>query len=134
MRIRAKQGFRKLVTDEREHQSITDNNEYLVLAIDNDDYRILDDAGMPLLYPKAFFEVLDCSIPAGWQFREYEDGEYHIGPASTCSPGFYEDYFGSEGDHEAQVAAQKTIRDLLQRMLEDCDDAHRQLIERVLAR
>ena len=134
MLVRTKKCFHSLATDGRVYQGIMDEEEYLVFGVGNDDYRLWDRNGEPILYPKQFFEVTDPRIPEGWVFREYEDAEYHLEPQETGAAGFYEDYFGSDGDAVAQQSARNTVRDILFRMLETVDDKHRVVTETVLER
>lgn len=133
MRIRAKQDFQSLVTDGREHQGIGATEEYFVLGITNEEYRVWNRHGEPVLYPKVLFEVIDTRIPAGWVFAEYDEGEYHLGPAPVSRTGFYEDYFCSEGDTVAQSQARKELREALLTMSRGADKDEGALIDAAIA-
>ena len=39
----------------------------VVVVIESDDYRILNDAGRPYLYPRSLFRVVDAHEPEGWR-------------------------------------------------------------------
>lgn len=134
MRVVAKSGFRTLGDDGRTFDGIDEGVEYLVFGIDNDDYRIWDKNGEPILYPKKFFDVLDNHVPGGWVYTEFEDGQYYLEPEATSSPGFYEDYFASDGDRSAQERAKEIVRVELLRMEKGLDRSHRALISQVLER
>ena len=134
MRVRTKKGFRALATDGRIYQGIADGEVYLVFGICSDEYRLWDRDGEPILYPKRFFEVLDPRIPNGWVFHEHEGGEYHLEPETTSVAGFYEDYFGDEGDLAAKEKARDAVRDVLSRMRDTLDSEHRALVEVALER
>ena len=113
MRVRARADLRSRITDGRLHQGITPLEEYFVIEVDHEDFTIVDDKGEPTLYPKALFEVVAPTLPHGWQFDEYEDGEYHLGPSKMAAPGFYEDFFCSDGDRVAKQRTQEVLREVL---------------------
>jgi hypothetical protein len=149
MRVRVRANFRELARNgegeiyenERgeleivpyEHPGLQANAEHYVLQVDNEYYRVVDCDGEPVLYPKELFEVIDRAVPAGWQLREYDDGAYFLGPTFE-RPGFYEDWFGSDGDIAAQQTARDLLRQELLRLAEISNDADRRLIEEALAR
>lgn len=66
---------------------------YVVIGIEADDLRILNDEGKPYLYPQSFFEVVDNSEPADWITDFGEEGERYAYPAEMNAPGFFEDFF-----------------------------------------
>lgn len=134
MRIRARRNFRELAKDGLEHQGLVPGAEYYVLGADDEYYRVVDNDGEPILYPKELFEVLDCTIPADWQFCEYKEGEYHLEPVRIGAPGFYEDWHGSDGDRAAQATAQQLLRDELSRTIAKSDSADKRLIQEALSR
>lgn len=98
----------------------------------NDEYRVWNRAGQPILYPKTFFDVLNPALPAGWCFVEYDDGEYHLQPAEASGAGFHEDYFCSNGDLDAFERARLALHTILKGMATDCGDVDRPLIEKAL--
>jgi hypothetical protein len=117
MRVRVRPQLRDLVEDGWE-PALTPGDEHVVLGISQGSYRIIDDRGEPALFPKPLFVVMDAAIPPGWSFDEGDDGAYYLEPAETIRPGFYEDFFGSDGDRAAQREAQETVRSLLAQMIE----------------
>ena len=108
--------------------------EYFVIEINEEFYRVIDDTGEPILYPKALFEILDPAIPPGWKFREYEDGEYFLDPLLTGGPGFYEKLFCSDGDRVAQAENIQTLREALEAAMAAGGEEDRRLIQRDLER
>ena len=72
---------------------------------------MINDVGEPILYPKELFDVIDRLIPPNWQFREFAEGEYFLDPVATGRPGFYEEFFFSDGDRDAQVKADHALRE-----------------------
>jgi hypothetical protein len=72
---------------------------YVVLGIEADDLRILNDQGRPYLYPYTLFTVVDAREPADWMSERGEDNERYAYPPPLNSSGFFEDYF--DGKPEA---------------------------------
>ena len=66
---------------------------YVVIGIEAGEFRILNDAGRPYLYPPGEFEVLDPREPEDWITEFGEDGERYSYPPSLNTPGFFEDFF-----------------------------------------
>ena len=75
------------------HRVLTPGQPYVVIGVEADDYRILNDAGRPYLYPRGLFEVLDAREPGDWLSELGEDGERYAYPAPLNDPGFFEDFF-----------------------------------------
>lgn len=75
------------------YKDLTPGQPYVVIGIEADDYRILNDAGRPYLYPRGLFEVLDAREPGDWVSELGEDGERYAYPAPLNDPGFFEDFF-----------------------------------------
>jgi hypothetical protein len=134
MRIRVHRNFLERAKGGRVHPGLRAGEEYYVLEVSRDSYRIVDHGGEPILYQKELFEVTDTGLPSGWHFREYEDGEYFVDPASVGGPGFYEDWFGSDGDVRAQQHARRAVRDELVRLAKESSAEDRRLIEEALDR
>lgn len=134
MRVRLRADFRERVTDGRLHQGVTPLEDYFVIGVDWENFRVIDDGGEPILYPKALFEVLDPTLPPGWQFCEYADGEYYLEPVRTGRPGFFEDFFCSDGDRVAQADALQVLREVLGASMEGGSEEDRRLIQRDLGR
>jgi hypothetical protein len=75
------------------YRDLAPRQPYVVIGIEGDDYRILNDAGRPYLYPRGLFEVLDAREPGDWVSEVGEDGERYAYPAPLNEPGFFEDFF-----------------------------------------
>ena len=58
-----------------DYKDLNPHNEYRVIGIEADYYRIMNDDGQPYLYPPELFVVVDAEIPADWETRHGEDGE-----------------------------------------------------------
>ena len=127
-------GARPTEEDPREHQALTKGERYFVIGVSNHNYRVVDDAGEPILFPKTIFEVVDRSLPAGWSLREFEDGVYRLDPTTVGRRGFYEHWFDSSGDRAATEAAQLELRRTLEAMRSSVDEIDRALLDRDLAR
>ena len=134
MRIKVRSDFRSIAKNGLVHPGLRAEAEFYVLGASNEDYRVVDLAGEPILYPKELFKVLDSNVPSGWKFSEYDDGEYRLVPASTARPGFFEDWHGSDGDRNAQLAARRAFRDELRRLAAEARTEDRRLIEQALER
>jgi len=48
---------------------------YVVIGIEADDLRILNDAGRPFLYPRRLFTLVDSQEPSDWVTEYGEEGE-----------------------------------------------------------
>lgn len=134
MRVRVRRDFKARIRDGRLHNGITPAEEYFVIEIGQEVFRVVDDGGEPILYPKELFDVVDSSLPPGWQFDEYADGEYWLGPTKTAAPGLYEDFFGSGGDRAAQAHAQQAVRAALEAALLAGGEEDQRLLRRDLER
>jgi hypothetical protein len=95
--------------NDNEFWSLTPGKEYVVIGLDFESYRILDDKGEPILFPKEGFQVVDDAIPENWAWDRHSDDEYYAGPAELQLPGFYEDYF------EGKPQARKKLAEFLRR-------------------
>jgi hypothetical protein len=134
MRLRVRRDFKARIRDGRLHAGISPSEEYFAIEVNHEEYRIIDDLGEPILYPKELFEVVDPSLPAGWQFLQYPDGEYHLGPTKTLVRGLYEDFFGSDGSRVAQAQAQQAVREVLEAALLAGSEQDQRLLQRDLKR
>jgi hypothetical protein len=134
VRVRVRTDFEARIRDGRLHAGITATEDYFVIGIGEQDFRIVDDAGEPILYPKELFDVVDSSLPPGWQFAEYPDGEYWVEPTKTAAPGFYEDFFGSDGERAAQAQAHQAVREVLEAALAAGGERDQRLLRRDLNR
>jgi hypothetical protein len=84
------------VTLRRKHTQypdLTPGQQYVVIGIEADDLRILNDQGRPFLYPARLFDVVDPREPNDWVTEFGEDGERYAYPPPLNTPGFFEDFF-----------------------------------------
>ena len=86
MKVRFKRGWR------RTYSTLTPGNVYRVLGIEYASWRIVDDAGEPILFSPHAFEVVDPREPDDWIETRDEDGERHAGPAAFSARAFYDDW------------------------------------------
>jgi len=82
-----------------QYPDLTPGQPYLVLGIEADDFRILNDQGKPYLYPRELFTIIDGREPDDWVNELGEDNERYAYPLPLNSVGFFEDYF--DGKPEA---------------------------------
>ena len=75
---------------------LTPEQQYVVIGIEADDLRILNDQGHPYLYSADLFEVVDPREPEDWIIEIGEDGERYAYPPALNMPGFFEDFFDDE--------------------------------------
>src|SRR5688500_14543164 len=78
------------------YPDLTAGHPYLVIGIEADDFRILNDQGRPYLYPSRLFTVVDRREPEDWETELGEDGERYAYPAPLNGAGFFEDFFDGE--------------------------------------
>jgi len=83
----------KLRRKSSRYPDLTPGQLYVVIGIEANDYRILNDAGRPYLYPRSLFRVLDAREPHDWVTEYGEDGERYAYPTALNGPGFFEDFF-----------------------------------------
>jgi hypothetical protein len=75
------------------YTDLTPDQPYLVLGIEADDLRILNDQGRPFLYPRDLFTVVDAREPEDWVSELGEDNERYAYPPPLNIIGFFEDFF-----------------------------------------
>ncbi len=75
---------------------LTPGKQYLVISIEADYYRILNDENEPYFYPPEQFEIIDSTEPVDWITEYDEEKERYSSPPELATPGFFEDYF--DGD------------------------------------
>ncbi len=93
MKVKTKENVHQLDIEGLEHPGLRENKVYDVIGLDDENFRVIDEKGEPILYPKYLFVVIDDFVPSRWIKREYSDGEYFIDPPELSKRGFYEDYF-----------------------------------------
>ena len=86
----------------KDYQDLTVGNVYHVIGIEADDYRIINDKGLPYLYPAYLFDTVDDREPQDWVTDYGDEGERYAYPPELNSVGFFEDYF--DGDERTVIA------------------------------
>jgi hypothetical protein len=109
MKVKTKAYIHDHVVDDRDHQHLMPNCIYTVIGIDNENFRVVNEIGEPILYPKELFDIVDSVVPGIWVKKEFEDGDYYIDPPELSEAGFYEDYFDMRED--AVKTFQKFLRE-----------------------
>jgi len=94
-----------------EYLDLTPGQPYVVIGIEADDYRLLNDQGRPYLYPRDLFEVVDPREPADWIWEVGEEGERYAYPLPLNAVGFFEDFF--DDDEEAVAAFWRVVNQRL---------------------
>ena len=75
------------------YPDLTPGQLYVVIGIEADDFRLLNDQGRPYLYPSRLFAVVDPGAPGDWITEYGEEGERYSYPPPLNSCGFFEDFF-----------------------------------------
>jgi len=88
----------KLKTFNSEYTDLSPFQGYVVIGVEADDLRILNDQGRPYLYPHSLFEVIDGTEPTDWVTDFGDEGERYAYPAELNTPGFFEDFFDAQSD------------------------------------
>ena len=81
------------VSPKKKLNKLIQGKSYLVIGIEADSFRIIDETGEPYLYEPDDFEIIDPKEPEFWQSEIGEDGERYSYPKEWAQPGFFEDYF-----------------------------------------
>lgn len=79
-----------------DYPDITSGQHYVVIGIEADDFRLLNDQGRPYLYPPHLFEVTNYRQPPDWITETGDDGEKYAYPPQLSRSGFFEDFFDGE--------------------------------------
>jgi hypothetical protein len=75
------------------YHDVSTRQPYVVIGVEADDLRILNDVGRPCLYPSRLFAVVDRGEPTDWMTEFGTDGERYAYPPPLDEPGFFEDFF-----------------------------------------
>jgi hypothetical protein len=86
----------KLRRKNSRYPDLTPDQSYVVIGIEADDFRILNDQGQPYLYPCHLFDVVDPREPADWITEFGDDGERYAYPPPLNKCGFFEDFFDAK--------------------------------------
>ena len=94
-----------------DYPDLTARQHYVVIGIEANDFRLLNDRGKPYLYPHEIFEVIDFHEPSDWISGIGSDGERYAYPAVLNEPGFFEDFF--DGDNQTIVTFWRVVNQRL---------------------
>lgn len=83
------------------YRDLTFGQPYVVIGIEADHLRLLNDAGRPFLYPPDLFSLIDPKEPVDWITQLGDDGERYSYPPPLNKTGFFEDFF----DDKAKAVA-----------------------------
>src|SRR5216684_3503761 len=83
------------------YPDLTLGQPYVVIGIEANDLRILNDTGRPFLYPRTLFSVINAAEPVDWVTEFGDDGERYSYPPSLNKSGLFEDFF----DQKAKAVA-----------------------------
>jgi hypothetical protein len=83
----------KLMKKSARYRDLTFGQPYVVIGIEADDLRLLNDAGRPFLCPPDLFSLVDAGEPADWVTEFGDDGERYSYPPPLNKCGFFEDFF-----------------------------------------
>ena len=83
----------KLRRKQARYSDLTPGLSYVVIGIEANDFRILNDQGRPYLYPSRLFEIIDRDQPGDWVTERGEEGEWYAYPPPLNACGFFEDFF-----------------------------------------
>ena len=99
------------------YRDLATRQPYVVIGIEADDFRILNDAGRPFLYPSRLFSVTDRRKPEDWVIEVGSDGERYAYPPPLNKPGFFEDFFCRQvqGSRYVLASREPTARRVKQR-------------------
>jgi hypothetical protein len=79
----------KLKKRTAQYRDLTLGQPYVVIGIEADEFRILNDAGRPFLYPPSLFSLVDAREPRDWVTEFGDDGERYSYPPALNSSGFF---------------------------------------------
>jgi len=83
----------RLQQPDEAYPDLTFGQRYVLIGIEADDFRLLNDRGRPYLYPHRLFEIVDAEKPSDWITETGEDGELYAYPPLFNAVGFFEDFF-----------------------------------------
>ncbi|MEW8061069.1 MAG: hypothetical protein AB2791_17820 [Candidatus Thiodiazotropha endolucinida] len=85
---------------------MTVGKTYVVIGIEADHYRIINDSDMPCLYSPLQFEVVETEKPEFWVTEYGEDQEQYSYPKSWNKLGFFEDFHDGNSEVVSQFWAE----------------------------
>jgi hypothetical protein len=78
------------------YPDLTPGLSYVVIGLDADDFRILNDQGRPYLYPSRLSKIIDLHKPYDWVTERGDEGEWYAYPPQLNACGFFEDFFDAK--------------------------------------
>jgi hypothetical protein len=103
----------RLKTRHPDYPDLTAGQPYVVIGIEADDFRLLNDAGRPFLYPATLFDLVDAHEPGDWVNEIGADGERYAYPQALNHAGFFEDFF--DGQRQAVATFWRVVNQRLVR-------------------
>jgi len=79
----------KLKKRDSSYSDLTFGQPYVVIGIEADDLRLLNDVGRPFLYPAEVFTIIDSQEPKDWVTEFGEDRERYSYPPTTQQARFF---------------------------------------------
>lgn len=83
----------KLKKKNTRYRDLTFGQPYVVIGIEANELRLLNDVGRPFLYPPELFSLIDSKEPRDWITEFGDDGERYSYPLPLNKSGFFEDFF-----------------------------------------
>ena len=80
------------------HFGITPGGTYLLVGMDHDSYRVVNEIGDPAVYPRQVFVEQELSAPSDWIVRRFDADEFYAYPPELACRGFFEDWFDGHRD------------------------------------
>ena len=80
------------------YPDLTPQQYYVVIGIEADALRILNDEGQPYLYPPRIFDIVEADEPNDWLPEYGEDNERYVYPPPLNGVSFFEDFFDEKRD------------------------------------
>jgi hypothetical protein len=91
----------KLKKKNARYRDLTVGQPHVVIGIEADELRLLNDAGRPFLYSAELFSLVDHRELVDWVTEFGDDGERYSYPPPLNKSGFFEDFF----DQKAKAVA-----------------------------
>ena len=92
----------KLARKSPRYPDLSPGQPYVVIGIEADELRILNEPGRPFLYPARLFQVVDAREPDDWVSETGDEGERYAYPRLLNATGFFEDYFDDKREAVAR--------------------------------
>jgi len=83
----------KLKKKNTRYRDLTFGQPYVVIGIEANELRLLNDVGRPFLYSPELFSLIDSKEPRDWITEFGDDGERYSYPLPLNKSGFFEDFF-----------------------------------------